>query len=311
LKLITFPLFYVRTRALQVYRMFAEAGIPYLLILLFVGWLMGLSFLEKLKQTQHWAWALLIVSLALTRHFARKDTLFLKHLTIYKPILYIAEYLVLISPLLLVMAFYQKISTLFLGVLLTIAVAFLPIPKASEKVRYFNFSWIPLSLFEWRTGFRKQGIMILFIYFATLMMAKYEAGIIIFTLFMSMIIPSIFNECEPKEWLPRSFSLSEKVVIQISVWTLILLPQMLLFFLFHAELWYLALVTWYFGAMVTAFCVVYKYSLWSPFRKDVAIGKSASIFIGMMMIIFTSPACIFAIIYYWRKAKRNLNLMYN
>lgn len=288
------------------YRMFAEAGIPYLLVLLFVGWLLGLSFLGKLKQTEHWSWALLIGVVALTRHFARKDILFLKHLTVYKPVLYIVEYLILLSPLLFVMSFYQAPSTLLLGILLVILVAFLPIPKLSDKIRYFSFSWIPLSLFEWRVGFRKMGTMILFLYFATLMMAQYEAGIIIFTLFMSMLIPSFFDECEPKEWLPRSFSLSEKVVIQISVWTLIMLPQILLFFFFHAQLWYIALIAWYFGAMVTAFCVVYKYSLWSPFRKDVAIDKVASIFIGMMMIIFTSPACIFAIIYYWRKAKRNL-----
>jgi hypothetical protein len=291
--------------------MFAEAGIPYLLILLFVGWLMGLSFIERLKQTQHWAWALLIVSIALTRHFARKDILFLKHLTIYKPILYIAEYLVLISPLLLVMAFYQAPSTLLLGVFLTILVAFLPIPKVSDTIRYFNFSWIPLSLFEWRAGFRKSGILLFFVYFATLLMAQYEAGMVIFTLLFSLLIPTFFNECEPKEWLPHQFSLSEKVVVQISVWSLIMSPHTLLFLFFHLQLWYIALVAWYFGAMVTAFSMVYKYSLWSPFRKDVAIEKSASIFIGMMLIVFTSPACIFAIWYYWRKARRNIFLTIN
>jgi hypothetical protein len=301
-------LFFIRFRILQIYRAFAEAGIGYVLILLFVASLLGMSWVAKLHQSQHWIQSIALVFPALSRHFLRKDTAFLRHLTVYKPILYIVDYLILALPLFITMAFYQPLSNLLLGVLGIVIIAFFPILKSTSQLRYFNFSWIPLSLFEWRSGFRKWGILFILLYILSFMLVQFVGMFILFVLLATFLQTSLFNDCEPKELLPVPFSLSEKVAIHVGVWSLLLFPLFGIYLYFHLELWYLLLAAWLFGASSITFCLAYKYALWSPFRKDVGVERAAAIFIGMMLIIFTAPACVFAIGYYWRKTNKNYQL---
>lgn len=298
--------FFTTLRLKQTYRMFAEIGIGMLLILLFLVGIMTLALLAKLEKVESIYWAFLIGFPAISVHFARKDVYFLKHINIKKQFIYSIEYLLLSIPLVITMAFFQKPTTLLLGILYSVGVSFLPQWKIKINIKTYDFTFIPLSLYEWRIGFRKNAWSFFFIYFLAFAAAKFEGTILIFALLSAMTISPFYDCCEPKEWFLTNFSLWKRVRNHLLAWSIFILPHLLLFEILHADLWYLGLIAWYFGAMCTAFYVVYKYAAWSPFRTKIGMSAASSIFVAMMVVVFTSPACIFAIGYYWKKANRNI-----
>ncbi len=298
--------FFTTLRLKQTYRMFAEVGIGILLILLFLVSIVTLGLMAKLEKSESIYWAFLIAFPATSVHFARKDIDFLKHINIKKQFIYSTEYLLLSIPFVVIMAFFQKPTTLMFGILCSVGVAFLPQRKPKIDVKTYDFAFIPLSLYEWRIGFRKNAWSIFLIYFLAFAAAKFEGTILIFALLSATTISSFYDYCEPKEWFLTRFSLWKKVREHLLAWSIFILPHLLLFEILHFELWYLGLITWYFGAMCVAFYIVYKYAAWSPFRTKIGTSAAANIFVAMMLVIFTSPACIFAIGYYWKKANRNV-----
>jgi hypothetical protein len=217
--------------------------------------------------------------------------------------------LLLALPIAILVVIFQPFLTVLLGLFLTFLIAFLPTRRKKQGVSsLLSFNFIPLALFEWRFGFRKDGMGIVFIlvYILALIGMFWEGTILVFTLFASFFIIPLFDFCEPKEWLASSFSIWNKVKTHVLVWIALLLPHAIACWILHPDIWYFAIIAWYFGAMLTTFCIVYKYMAWSPFRIQVNNSMAATIFVLMLLIIFTSPACIFAIIYYWRKAKNNM-----
>ncbi len=299
--------FLIQLRLKQLYRILAEVGIGMLLVLAFIVGLCSLSLMASLSKTEHWAWAFLCTVPALSIHFSRKDKKYLSHISAQNvTLIFAVEYLCTAIPLAILLSFFQTFQTVLLGVLLSIFVAFLPIlDLKSKKTPFLTYNFIPLYLYEWRLGFRKDGIGAAFftVNFLALLGVQLEGSILVFSLLSSFLFVNIYNFCEPKEWLEIPFSLWKKIKLHLLVWTLILFPQAVLFCIFYAELWYFTVIAWYFTAMSIAFCLAYKYSVWSPVRYEVGISMPASLFIGMMLVVFTSPACIFAIYYYWKKVR--------
>ncbi len=300
--------FLLGLRLRQIYRACAEVGFLLLFPLAMFA-LMALRMMELLSKTQHLAWALIVPLLALSVHFKRKDANFLTQLCLRKKVVYAFEYALLALPMAIIVAFFQPFTTVLLGVFGSVMVAFLPQKEKKSSVSsLLSYNFIPLSLFEWRFGFRRENLGVIFIilYVLALIGSAWEGAILVFALFSSFCLISIYDFCEPKEWLTASFSLWKKLKLHLLAWSLLLLPHAFACWFWHPTLWYFPLIAWYFGAMLIAFCLAYKYKVWSPFRHQVNNAMAAYIFIGMMLTIFISPACIFAIAYYWRKSLRNV-----
>jgi hypothetical protein len=265
--------------------------------------------MESMSKTQHWAWAFMIPLFALTVHFKRKDAHFLAQLCLHKKAIYAFEYALLALPLAIIVAFFQPFTTVLLGVFGSVMVAFLPQKEKKSSVSsLLSYNFIPLSLFEWRFGFRREnlGLFFIVIYVLAFIGSFWEGAILIFALFSSFFLTPLYDFCEPKEWMPAPFSLWKKLKLHLWAWSLLLSPHALACWFWHPMLWYFPIIAWYFGAMLIAFCLAYKYTAWSPFRYQINIATVSAIFIAMMLTIFISPACIFAIVYYWRKAGKNL-----
>lgn len=296
---------YVKIRLKQIYRMFAEVGLGYLIILCIFAFVMLLALMESLSQNQLLAWGLLPFALSSSWHFRRLDYSFLKHLSIYKPIFYLSDYFILSFPFLILLAYFQNWETVIIGILGLILLAHLPTKKQEGKIFISNFNFIPIRFFEWRIGFRQNGWFLVVFYIVSFLGMAFEGTILLFSFLATMLISSFYDFCEPKEWINEKYFLRKKLWSHLGLWTLMLLPLMLCYIVVHSEIWYLALIAWYFGTMTIAFAIVYKYAHWIPNRGRLNSGTSVAVFIGMMLIVFTSPACIFAIFYYYRKAKNN------
>ncbi|MFZ4543679.1 MAG: hypothetical protein ACOYOA_06490 [Saprospiraceae bacterium] len=302
---------YSKIRLLQLYRLFATAGWGYLLILAFIAMLVLLSIMESMQKNQQVYWAFFPVLMAGTLHFKRKDRDWMSQLETNRFYLYFIDNWLIASPFFVLILIFQSLTTSTLSFLLISVIALFPVYKKSDFLSFFSYTFIPLYLFEWRTGLRKSGLSIPILFLLSIIGSAFEGTIIIYTLLSSLMISTFYNHCEPKEWLDFPFKTGKKITQHVFCWTIVMSPQLLLHIILHRELWYFSLISWYFGAMLITFCIVFKYSLWSPFRTEVGIDRAASIFVGMMLIIFTSPACLFAIIYYQMKATKNPQLKEN
>jgi hypothetical protein len=296
---------YVSIRLKQIYRMFAEVGLGYLVILGLLGFVLLLALMEKLSKNQTMAWALLPAVCCSSWHFRRLDYAFLKHLSSHRPFLYLSEYLLLSFPFLCLIAYFQNWKTVVLCLIALLILAYLPTKKQESSVKVFDFNFIPIRFYEWRTGLRQGGVVLFVLYLGAILGMGFEGSLLLFSFIATLIIASFYDYCEPKEWINATHFVMNKLRNHVLLWTLFVAPLMLLYCIFHTETWYLAIAAWYFGAMTTAFAVVYKYSCWRPNRGRINNSVAVSIFIGLLLIIFTSPACIIAIIYYYRKSKNN------
>lgn len=286
--------------------MFAELNLFHFLVLGFLVWLLGLSLMERLHRGHYDAWAVALALPALSVHFVRRDADFLKHLQVPNVCLYFVDYVLITGLLFIVFSWFQPIRVLFLGLLLIIVVCCLPTRRPHDYQHFMRLAWIPIRLFEWRLGIRKVGFLFLACYFLSFLMLSFQGSILLFAFIFTLFISSFYENTEPKEWLSSYFSLTQKIKLHLGAWTLLWLPHAFFFLIFHNELWYFAAIAWYFTALTICFCLVYKYSKWSPFRRTVSLGNIASLFILMQLIIFTAPVCILMVWYFWRKANQNL-----
>jgi hypothetical protein len=297
--------FIFRLRLRQAYRMLAEVGVLYLCVLLFFMSLMLLWWFSYLQKQQDWTTVAIPIAPALLVHFSRNDKAFLSHLNISKPILYSIEYLMANGMLIIALAFFQSYTTVLLALGITLCIPFLPQIKLRAAQQNWSYSFIPLTAYEWRMGFRFQGITLIFLYLFGLLASPF-LGTLVLSVFLTMLVlPPFFDACEPKDWLNSKFSLWEKIYTHCILISLYFLPQYLLFLLFNFEYWYFAPILWVYSLLVMSFLVCYKYAAWSPNRLNVGIGTSAGVFTSMMLIPFVMPAGILMVLFYAKKARKN------
>ncbi len=298
-----FFIFQLRLR--QAYRMLAEVGILYLCILLFFISLMLLSWFSYLQKQQDWTTVAIAIFPALLVHFSRNDKAFLSHLNISEPILYSVEYLMANGFFIVVLAFFQSYTTVLLAIGITLSVPFVPQIKWRAAQQNWSYSFIPLAAFEWRIGFRINGITLIFLYLFGLLASAF-LGTLVLSVFLTMLVlPSFFDACEPKDWLNTKFSLWKKIYTHCFIISLYFLPQYILFLWFNLAYWYFVPILWTYSLLVMSFLVCYKYAAWSPNRVSVGISTSASVFTAMMLIPFIMPAGILMVLFYAKKARNN------
>lgn len=296
---------YATIRIKQIYRLFAEVGLGYLIILGLIGFVLVLAFMESLYKNQLWAWGLLPAALCSGWHFKRLDYSFLKHLNFYKPAIYLIDYLLLSFPIFILIAYFQNWKTVVIGLIALIALVHIPAKKQEDKKHTLNFRFIPIWLFEWKVGFRQGGWILIPFYIFSILGIHFEGTVLLYSLVSTITISSFYDYCEPKEWIKGKHFLRKKLIHHLGIWTFCLTPLLVLHILVHPTIWYLSLIAWYFSVMTISFAIVYKYTHWIPNRGRLNSATTISVFIGMMLIVFTSPACILAILYYYRKAKNN------
>jgi hypothetical protein len=162
----------LKTRFIQLKRMFLELGFVYLLLFLAVAFVLGTQFLPLFDSP--WLVAFISFQIILSIHLTRKDKQFLESIFPDSKQIYWAEYGLLSFPTLVILLFKLE-WIIFLIYLL--AVFFIPFIRFSIKVSrtklLFPTSWLAESNFEWRSGMKKAGWMMLFLHIVSVVCMPY------------------------------------------------------------------------------------------------------------------------------------------
>lgn len=303
-------------RLKQLIRMLREIGAVYFLLLILVCFGFFLGMVETLVRSTSMWMGLLGVMIVSSIHFSRKDVGFLRKLEINRPQLFILEYLLLSLPLTLMYLGGQNFGAILVQLLGVLILAFMPNPgiNGSSFANKLDFKFLPKAVFEARSYLRRYAIPIAIFYLLGLFVTQYLTIPIAAVILMALFFTAFFDEIENKALLePFHFKrgiLSSKIRAYLGLYFLLLSPYLVLFLLFHTSYWYILLAALFIGSTLILFNIFYKYAHYTPYRKRVYNSVANSIFFIAVIIPFFYPVTLMYLVYYWRKARKNIRLYY-
>lgn len=303
-------------RLRQLARIFREIGPVYIVLLLLVctGFFLGLID-SLLKSTSPWM-GLLGVFIIASVHFSRQDTTFLKKLNLYRPFLYLPEYFLLTLPFVMIYLSGGNLQAILVQSLGILLVSFLPNPELNGQSfsNTLDFKWLPLALFEARSYLRRFGALLLVVYLVGLFFTQYETVVMLMVVLTAMVFTAFFDEVEDKAILEafhfRKGILKTKIEAYLGLYLILLLPYSILFLIQHSQYWYILLVGVFVGMTLILFNIFYKYAHYAPHRRRINNAMANSIFFVAVIIPFFYPVTLLYLFYYYRKARKNIQLYY-
>jgi hypothetical protein len=230
--------------------------------------------------------------------------------------LYTWEYLLVTLPFSILFLLSGNWGAFLIQSLGIMGLALLPNLEVSKQSfgTKMDFRLFHKEAFEARSYFRRFFIPIGLLYIVGLITIKYTGipiGIIILT---ALFFSSFFDEVENKDLFEaihfRRGILTEKAIRYIGLFLLLTSPFIILFLVLHVEYWYILLAALFVGVKVILFNLLYKYAHFTPYRRRVYNSIANSMFFLAVLIPFFYPATLLFLVYYWRKARKNIKVYY-
>jgi len=308
---------FIKIRSKQLLRGVMGIGIfrTIFLVLLF-GYLLIFVFVLTGNQTN----ALYVVGaisfLTLWIQTKRKDKVFLKtNFDKYKRV-YLAEYVALFSiPIIFLAIHLQWIP------LLLLAAAFCLIIQLDIKIKQRSLNtklqaMIPAECFEWKAGVR-QTFFILIPVWLIGFFTSFLTGSVPIVIFILGIIPFSFYETGESFQMIISYEKStnqflfRKIEMQILLYSVLSLPLIAAFMIFHSELWYIPLVEYFIFISVHTYLILTKYAFYEPNSKSQAAVVFGTIgAIGGIIPVFLPVVWALSVRFYF-KSRENLKIYLN
>lgn len=309
----------LQIRLKQTYRLLQSIGWGYLLILVaLILPIFGFRLLELLVQTDLLSGTLILLIPAFYIHFYRRDHLFLRQIASYvwRTGLFVMEYILALFPLWLALLYYQR-SDLVLGLIAGISLIAAVDKKWTPAIKWktLSLNWIPLRAFEWRAGLRRLGVFIAFFWLIGLVASHWMWAIPGTVIICSFFCTSMYELLEPKELLEGPFDVRRIIWQKIGLHSLFFhllfgLPY-LVFFIRHADLWWIMVLVIVAVQLLLSFSILVKYANWLPHRRQHNGQTILSVFALGLLVPFLAPASLALWVYYYFKAKKRLDFFYH
>ncbi len=306
------PIDFLRVRKSALIREIQALGFVYSLIVA-AGIFFGLIFFYKLQDSQlHSVYSLAGVSiLVAVLHFSRKDHQFIQLVSPHPFHIFFTEYLTLVLPL-IILSVAQSGTPIFLLVLIPLLIiSLLPVTGSRFIATGFTNKLIPDTNFEWKSGMRKTGGLLILLWLASFALTPVPFASLIALWFALLTVSSFYDDGEPWEMLEaygmdaKQF-LHHKIKVQLQTYLLPVTPVLLISGFIFPERWWVFLLFLIFSSINISVFVLSKYAVWRPAE----VNRSASIVNAMCMIglflPFLLPLPVFVLIRNYRKAMLNL-----
>ncbi|MDC0230820.1 hypothetical protein OAK19_02550 [Aureispira] len=311
---------YFLFRLKQLFRVLKDIGVANILLLLPVIIIFILGALQHILTSNNVSAALCLLFLITSIHFTRKDRFFLEQLKAPLFLFFLLDYIIICCPGLACFIFWGKWYNL-LGIGIgTLILSLIRPTYASNlkrnKLTLLNLKWIPISLFECRSGFRKNIIGFICLYFSGIFLSYYPIALPIVLFIMALGISSFFHVFENKDLLlavNRNMDLLPiKSFGSLKMFNLLMLPHYILFVIQHNSYQYLLflMVICILSQFIIVFSICMKYKSYRFNAYKLYSSLPLAIFIGTMCIPFLWPITIIMLIQYWKKAQENLSHHY-
>jgi hypothetical protein len=308
---------FIKIRLTQLFRGIIGIGIfRIIFLILLFGYLMTFVFLLTENQTN----ALYVVGtislLTLWIQTKRKDKVFLKtNFEKYK-LIYFAEYLALSFIAIIFLTIHlQWIPLLILLATFSLIIQ-LDIKMKQRSLNTKLQRMIPSECFEWKAGVRKT-IFILIPVWLIGFFTSFLTGSVPIVMFILGIIPLSFYETGESYQMiivyekgTNSF-LFYKIKMQILLFSIITIPLITAFVVFHYEIWYIPIAEYFIFISIHTYSILTKYAFYEPNNKSqaaVAFGTIGAL--GGIIPVFL-PVVWLLSIRFFLKSRENLKLYLN
>jgi len=183
----------------------------------------------------------------------------------------------------------------------------------NRKTIYFiPLEWIPIELFEWRTGLRKNMFNFILLYLTGLGLSFYPITAPIIVFLMALGVTTFFQFFENKDLLLAvnhdKKLLQKKTLGSLKLFNALMIPHYLLFVFFNPSPKFLGvlLIIIIIAQLIIIFSIAMKYKTYSFHEHKIYNSLPLSIFVGCWVVPFLWPIPILMIIHFWKKAKENL-----
>ncbi|HEY9115984.1 MAG TPA: hypothetical protein VIN10_14910 [Bacteroidales bacterium] len=248
----------------------------------------------------------------LTLHIKRPDKRFLRINLANHHVVLFFEYVLLALPLLvclLYLQFFEIVSVSFLGLAV---IPFLGFAFQKKGLNNRIIRAIPDEAFEWKAGVRKYFIFGIIVWLTGLSTSWYVGSVPVAIIVLSLVVVNFFESSEPlsilisPELSPKRF-LFRKLLIAQAIISLMLLPLVLAFVLFHPELWYIPVAEYVLISFVLWYAIFLKYAFYRP--NEQLIGGQVFTSIGAMSLFlpFLVPLVWILSVRFYLKSISNLN----
>jgi|GEM_PF-2033440 len=309
--------YYLSFRTKQLLRVVRELGWGHAILLSPIIYIGILGTLHAIMISQGFWLAIALLASLIGIHWTRKDRFFLEQLPVPIQCFFLIDYSLLYSPILGCFVFWAKWENL-LGYLLGVLILSFIKPSYNEKgiqqkIAQFNaLTWIPLELFEWRTGFRQHTRYLVGGYLLSLGFGFYPITIFI-TLFLgAMTVTTFFKLFENKDLLlavnHNQNILSFKVFTSLKLFNLLLLPHYILFLIFNHSIQHIAalVIGIIIAKMIIAFSICMKYKSYRFDHQKVYNTFPLAFFVACWTYPYLWPVPVIMLIHFWKAAQKNL-----
>jgi len=308
---------FVKIRLKQFYRELIGIGLIRIIFLIglfgFIGFIL---FVSTSKYPDSFYVIGLTVFIILVVHTKRQDKSFLKtNFANYKLICFV-EYLIMASIIIAFLIFhFQWIPLLFLLSALYLIIH-LDLKTSQRNLNTKIQQLIPSGCFEWKGGVRQTLIILIPLWMIGLC-TSFFIGSVPIVLFILGIIPfSFYEKGEPYQMIlayemGTNQFLFHKINMQISLFSILALPLIGAFLVFHYEIWYIPIIEYFIFIFLYIYLILTKYAFYEPNRKS----ASAQIFgaigvFGGIIPVFLPVVWLLSIRFFF-KSKENLNFYLN
>lgn len=307
---------FLNIRIKQGYRALAELGaIRSLIIIALLCMLIALPFLSSQLKTLHFYLFVGFNSLTIGLiHLKRKDRTFLKvNFDSYK-LIYQSEYLILSLPILLLLLYKQAWLPSLLLLIIIYGISFIELEFKQRSLNTKIQQWIPDESFEWKAGVREYFPTMGIIGFLGLIFTPFWVGAApIAIALLGMFIPQFYQNYEPYQMVVV-FERSNKAFLKLKISqclklaSLLFTPYMLLFVLFHHEIWYIPFIQYFIFISLYVYTILMKYTFYEPNKTPTINGFFIALGMGSFLFPIFLPLVWILTIRFYFKSLINLNL---
>ncbi|HLR24390.1 MAG TPA: hypothetical protein VK112_00895 [Fodinibius sp.] len=292
-------------------RLIKDLGWPRVLVLLIFFAVMMMNLFTQQGVYAQWSMAFLGCTITGFIHFRRRDIFFLRSVSYDYRFLLAAEYLLVTSPLLL-MLLYNGVFVA--GILLICFLSILPFFNTAKTNQFRNkeaakFPALLMQAYEWTAGLRKNGIGIALVIILGFGLVSVHYLVPLASIFgLTAIVASFYSKSEPSRFIqltadsPSSFLL-KKVSRGIGLYVLCTLPLWAATIaVYPAKMWYTALF-WLANNLLLVAVITAKYALFEEQRNMEIPLSIIFVIISIFLIIpYLQFAVPLVILYFWMKA---------
>lgn len=308
---------FINIRIKQISRGLASLGIfRTLFLVVLIGFLGTYIFMlsSEMPNSMYVAgFSILIITLF---HTNRSDKLFLKtHFNNFKLILF-SEYLLVTLPIIICLSIHLQLIPTNIILFSLVVIVNLDLKFKQNNLNTKLQRIIPAESFEWKAGIRKIFYLFIILWF-TGFFGSFFIGTVPIVIFILGIIPmSFYEKSEPFQMiisyeLGSTRFLIQKIKTQFLLFSIISLPLIFAFLLFHHQNWYIPIIEYFTFISLHVYFILTKYAFYEPNSKTAASQIFSAIGAISAIIPIFLPLVWIMSVYFFFKSKNNLNYYLN